>query len=143
MSKRFTVEAGFFEDIAAGLEGELGPAYDVIRRPRFERWMDLAEPADLAVRDRESGQITLIAIKVGVTEDNHLPMLGTMAEMWRLKERNAHLQPAVVLVSAAIVFDTLEQWLSVRDIPVIRGRTSGEIVPRLAEVIMAGAVAHR
>jgi hypothetical protein len=142
MSKRFVAEPAFFENIAVGLERELGSAYDVIRRPRFQRWLDLREPADLAVRERESGQTTLIEIKVGILEDDELP-LATAAELRRIQTTNVHLQPKVVLVSAAIVGEPVERWLATYDIPVIRGRTSGEIVPQLAEFITAGSVAHR
>jgi hypothetical protein len=104
--------------------------------------MDLREPADLAVREHDGGQVTLISIKVGMFEDDELP-LATIAEMRRLKETNVHLQPRVVLVSAASIWDHIEHSLIANDIGVIRGRMSAEIVPRLAEFITAGSVAHR
>jgi hypothetical protein len=84
--------------------------------------------------------MTLVAIKVGILEDDELPT-ATVAELRRIQETNTHLQPRVVLVSAAGVANHIERWLANSAIGVIRGRSSTEIVPQLAEFISTSAAA--
>jgi hypothetical protein len=133
MSRNGSFGSDLVEEIASGLQEELGPPYRIISQPRYDDSLSLRGSPDLVVMDGDTGRITLIEVKVSPPDDE-LP-LATLPQMRRLKDHNRELNASVILVSTSEVPEAVAQSLATHDIGVVRGRSRAEILPGLRELI--------
>jgi hypothetical protein len=125
------------DEIASGLERELGGSFTVVPQPRYSRSVVVQGSPDLVVRDDETGRLTILEVKVSPS-DGELP-LATIGQMRRLKAFNRDADANVVLVSTVPVPETVERILVSENISVIRGESGADLVPALRDAIVGTA----